>query len=43
MGFIKLIGVRQNMISDKGGRGVSLFLIFTDKEGGRVSHFLIFG
>ena len=28
MGFTKLIVVRQNMISDKGGRGVSQFLIF---------------
>ena len=33
MGFTKLIGVRQNMISDKGGGGVSQFLIFSDKGG----------
>ena len=33
MGFTKLIGVRQNMISDKGGRGVSQFQIFSDTGG----------
>ena len=33
MGFTKLIGVLQNMISDKGGGGVSHFLIFSDKGG----------
>ena len=33
MGFTKLIGVRQNMISDKGGRGGCQFQIFSDKGG----------
>ena len=28
-----IIGVRQNMISDKGGGGVSQFQIFSDKRG----------
>ena len=33
------------MISDKGGRGVSQFLIFSDKggEGGGLSQFMFFG
>ena len=31
------------MISDKGGGGVSLFLIFSDKGGGGLGQFLIFG
>ena len=43
MGFTELIGLRQNMISDKGGGGVTQFLIFSDKGGGGVSQFLIFG
>ena len=43
MGFTKLFGVRQNMISDKGEGGVNQFLIFSDKGGGGVSQFLIFG
>ena len=34
MGFTKLIEVRQNMISDKGGGGISHFLILADKVGG---------
>ena len=33
MGFTKIIGVRQNMIYDKGEKGVSQFLIFSDKGG----------
>ena len=33
MGFTKFIGVHQNMISEKGGGGVSQFLIFSDKGG----------
>ena len=33
MGFTKFIEMRQNMISDKGGGGVSQFMIFSDKGG----------
>ena len=33
MDFTKIIGVRQNMIFDKGGGRVSQFLIFSDKRG----------
>ena len=33
MGFTKLIEVRQNMISDKGGGGASQYLIFFRQEG----------
>ena len=32
-GFYQIIGVHQNMISDKKGGGVSQFLIFSDKGG----------
>ena len=31
MGFTKIMGVPQNMISDKGVGGVSKFQIFSDK------------
>ena len=41
MGFTKMIGVRQNMISDKGG--LANFWFFSDKGGGGASQFLIFG
>ena len=34
MGFTKLIGVCQNMISKRGGRGGSDFRFFSDKGGG---------
>ena len=33
MGFTKLIGVCQNMISDKGGGGLVNFWVFSDKGG----------
>ena len=43
MGFTKLIGVRQNMISDKGDVGLDNFLFFLTRVG-RVSSFIfIFG
>ena len=42
MGFMKVLGVGQNMIYDEGGRGVIQFLIFSDKGGRGVIQFLIF-
>ena len=43
MDFTKLMCVRQNMNSDKGGGRVKKFLIFSDMGGGGVSQFLILG
>ena len=38
--FFSFKCIHPNLISDKGGGGVSRFLIFSDKGGGGVSQFL---